>query len=433
MLVMMVMGLPAAVLFSSGNQLAGTLLLAIPFAVVCLIEPFVGICWLFAIAPVDSIFELIGAYASGSKLLGIPIGIGFIIHLLIRQDMRFTVPREVKLLWLLAVWAFISVLWSEFPRDSAWSASTIVLLSTFILMAIGLTRTMAHMRQLLTYVLLGCIVTSVLGMATNSLVSDSGRRSLSEVNPNLFARAMIFGIFAAIFLMAQTPRLLIKVFHALSAGFLLVTVAYTQSRGAYFALVAAVVVGMLVTYRKNILKVIVGLAIVGILLLALVAGMLHFGSFSTRAKERLLTPVSDAASSRMAIWSPGLRAVVERPLQGWGFNNFDVASSTGRDPHNVYLKLLVELGIPGLVMWLIVWVMLALRARRLIQPHHVFFLTGLLAANITGEFTINDMLGKTLWYEIGTCLALCTIFSQSQPAGHLGPNSFAQDMVYQKY
>lgn len=144
-----------------------------------------------------------------------------------------------------------------------------------------------------------------------------------------------------------------------------------QARASFFGLVAGLlVVGMIGLYKRFGNYVFLGLA--GILFTLL----LIFGSFNHVIQEQKLSLLrvfsfdinSSSVSTRIFTWEAAIRGVIDRPLFGWGLENFSYVfdkyydsrhlipgqnSDTWYDrAHNVYLDYAVAGGIPALFAYL---------------------------------------------------------------------------------
>ena len=99
----------------------------------------------------------------------------------------------------------------------------------------------------------------------------------------------------------------------------------------------------------------------------LVVTVLYFGVFApAEARERIT--IADGGTGRVDIWTVGWRMVESAPIQGVGAGNFTVSSihyllepgallrddfivDTPKVAHNIYLQVLAELGVVGLVLF----------------------------------------------------------------------------------
>jgi O-antigen ligase len=139
----------------------------------------------------------------------------------------------------------------------------------------------------------------------------------------------------------------------------LATLLFTLTRGVWIGALAGIVIAMLLSRRTR--RVLVPGLAVG----ALVLGI------SLAASPSLRTAVVGRAESQSPVWDrantdlAALRIVTEKPLTGVGWENFvNVApnymvqqagypiSGEGIEVHNVFLSHIAELGIPGLLLWL---------------------------------------------------------------------------------
>jgi len=75
-------------------------------------------------------------------------------------------------------------------------------------------------------------------------------------------------------------------------------------------------------------------------------------------KQALLTP-QETSSSRLMLWKAAIPEIIKRPITGMGIQVYEKIIGTqllkqkGCNTHNLFLNILVELGIPGLLLFLI--------------------------------------------------------------------------------
>jgi O-antigen ligase len=145
---------------------------------------------------------------------------------------------------------------------------------------------------------------------------------------------------------------------------MLPVLALTQSRGAWLALLLALL-GMLALRRRAVfLAVAAGAATV-----VAVGGLVGV--------ERV--PGTDVLASRITLWTSSLAMLAERPLTGIGLNSFPLVF--GQDPrypdfyvyqgyahaHNTLLQSALDYGVPGFVAVFGIYVALAWAAWRLLR------------------------------------------------------------------
>jgi putative inorganic carbon (hco3(-)) transporter len=169
-------------------------------------------------------------------------------------------------------------------------------------------------------------------------------------NPNDLAAAlnMLIPMAVALVLMsAGAMRLLYAV-----CGLLLVCgVVVTFSRAGFITL-AAVSGVMLWKFGRGSRS--------SVMLATLAASVLLFSVFSGAYRSRLLTifdPNSDSSGSaqeRVALLERGLDLILRHPIVGLGIGNFHIYSIHEKVAHNSYVETAAELGVIGLLAYLII-------------------------------------------------------------------------------
>jgi putative inorganic carbon (HCO3(-)) transporter len=150
-----------------------------------------------------------------------------------------------------------------------------------------------------------------------------------------------------------------KIFPVLLIIGLLVTggvLLLTQARGAWAGLfISTVIMGLLFLFtlmkkRKIYAAVIIGLVVIGI-----IAGI---GIYSVTHADQLRPGLKQAEGTllfRIQLWDLTVPVIEANPLLGMGLNNFRLIPEVRyflSHPHNQFLDVAVELGIPALVAFL---------------------------------------------------------------------------------
>ena len=132
----------------------------------------------------------------------------------------------------------------------------------------------------------------------------------------------------------------------------------TMTRAVWLSFAGSVIALAFVSRNRAIVRACIALISVSVVGLAVVLGSTGIGgALVDRLEER--GPVD----YRAAVYTGGWQMFLERPLTGWGFHQMPGELPRfvrGYDekvlyPHNTYLELLVELGAPGLALYL--WLM----------------------------------------------------------------------------
>lgn len=166
-------------------------------------------------------------------------------------------------------------------------------------------------------------------------------------NKSYAASYLLFGLFFTLFLAKKTPRL--KYLCAASILVHMYAIYLTGNRGTMIAVCVSTYLGLSIYWLRRRIAI--------AFILAGMAGGLYFAA----------TTPNFIKNERVHIWKVALRGVAERPLLGWGQENFDVLydkhSKISRiDPpgmlwwdsaHNIFITALVGTGLMGLVFFLI--------------------------------------------------------------------------------
>ncbi|MBA2637341.1 MAG: O-antigen ligase family protein, partial [Solirubrobacterales bacterium] len=350
---------------------------------------------------IEALPSIGGVNAVGMIAAGTVVGGG--LALLLRRP---SLPGRGVLLLAGAFLCFaaVSLLWSFERADgiSAWIAIAMPLV--VFALAAWTVRGPDGFRRLLTVVLLSAVVPIAVGL----FQLGTGRRLVKEgyasiqgtfVHPNGFGFFLLVvvsvGLVAFMESRSQPVRRALGVLVVLGA----LCFFMTFTRSAWVAFV--VVVGLLVVLRYRRLA----LLAVPTLLVAVVA----FPGAAEQVTGRFadLSPTSAEYSNNSLSWRGTLRERMlpygqERPVVGHGFGTYlplsnqeigeydyefqdggQSAANLEIYPHNDYLFLFVELGVPGVLLWLATLIALtavAWRARRVPELRaYAIALAGLLA------------------------------------------------------
>ena len=297
-------------------------------------------------------------------------------------------------------------MWAFDPAPALQRIPTAVSLLCFYLVAVSCRLRRDELLWVSIAVILGSFLAA--GFVTVQFMqgnfSPAERSSLTvsgiEMDPNQFAAAQLLpislgmGLFLS--LKGWTTRLLsLGVVAGMSFAVLI-----SMSRGA---LVALIVMALYYCVRmRSGLRV---LAIVGIFCLLLLAVPSLFF-------QRLTLAASTGGAGRLDIWHVGTLLAAKYGIFGTGLDNFPVRYQqySGmaptfhgylRGPHNIFLGLIVETGIPGAILFGgAVWSSLSAGWRKLgrsnLLPQLVAYEAGCLSLLVAGFF-LDVMWRKTFW------------------------------------
>jgi O-antigen ligase len=257
------------------------------------------------------------------------------------------------------VWAIFSVFHSPYTASSLqWLVSILGYAALFVLV-LQVVETFAHVRLLVVLFLGMSLLEAAMGYY-QAVWLGSPRVSGTFFNANFFAlyEATIFTLAFGWLCFHSPPResVLPKPILWATAGIVALAFLLAQSRGALVAMVIGV--GFVGCYRY-------GRVFLAVLLLGLVA----VSTIPNPLQQRLVTigAQDPYAYTRLEIWKDSLKRVADHP---WGVGlgmykylsfeyRFPVESDVARygkraeSAHNEYLQMAVELGVAGLLIFLV--------------------------------------------------------------------------------
>ncbi|MBZ5630068.1 MAG: O-antigen ligase family protein [Acidobacteriia bacterium] len=366
-------------------------------------RPEIGIYFIVPFFPLQEIRYRIIQYPLGNKLIDI-ILLGVILGILFRKDFRFLSRNPLnKPLFILCIFLYVS-LWQgwmflggdmplspEDPRFSAWKNYMVMPLAFILVVSV-----IKDVKQMKILIVLMCLSALV---ADRSINTNIGGHDLSHFTYTMreggvfgYAGANGAGTFAGQFalvllgLCAYEKRKVVRLAALALAGFTTYCLMLTFSRGAYAGFLVGVTFLALLKERKILVLLIPFL----LTWQAIVPASVHERVTTTYNESS--SELEPSAADRVTLWEDAADLVTHYPLLGTGFNTYGYMHrvSEYRDTHNYFLKVLVETGIAGLLLFL--WVVFGMWA-----VTYRLFRTG------------SDPFLKSLGLGLVTALACCLI------------------------
>ena len=243
-------------------------------------------------------------------------------------------------------------LWLDAANFVAWKDYVILPLVFF-----AASMVLEERKQIRTALIIICVSvalvdrSALLESLTHSwIVFDENKRTSGpiEYGPNPLAAFLtqLFGLF--FWACARIlKRFKVKLIFYVLTGFTLITMIYAFSRAAYIATLAAVL--MLAVLKDR--KLLIALAVFLVTWQAVVppavterVNMTHDSSGNLEA----------SAQERVDLWAQSRELFLKNPVTGIGFGSFQFGEHTAnlKDTHNYYVKVIVETGIIGFLIFL---------------------------------------------------------------------------------
>ncbi|MFH1867212.1 MAG: O-antigen ligase family protein [Patescibacteria group bacterium] len=224
-----------------------------------------------------------------------------------------------------------------------------------------------------------------------------GRVSAAFGNPIYLAVYLLFHLFLAAWLWLKEER---PKYNWVYLGIILLELAVillTKSQGVFLGLGVGVLVLVLGWFGKSnwqrwLLGIVVVLTLGATLVVALKpAPFLNLGDQSL--------------GNRFLTWGSGIKSLIQRPLVGWGQENFNIAFEKNYNPaiyfrtgditwfdraHNIFIEWLVTAGFLGLLAYLFVWWALVKTFTTWSERKEQAILTGLAAAYLVQNSFLFD-------------------------------------------
>jgi O-antigen ligase len=386
-------------------------------------------------------FTDLTALQKGPHLVGVLMALGWLGTFLNRRGSLRLLAHHRRVLLSVAVlcsWVSLTIAWAAFPGKAATEAAYWWFAALALLIVMTSVKAPREAALIALAFVIGAGISVLIGVASGGLstaatseAAVSGRLVGGAGDPNEAAAGYVAAMYLTLGLFSVYKRSTSRL--ALGALFVLLTVGMlaTKSRGGLVALAVAAIAALILApgQRKRLLGV-------------LGCGAIAVAIFSAANPGTLsrITDIGGGSDGRSDLWAVALEIFRRHPWVGIGGGNFIVVEpqyalqsgplqSTGlivAQPHlvhNTYLQLLVEEGIPGLLLYLLVLVVClaaAYRAARVFErlgqranadlTRAVMMGTiAMLAAN----FFITDGDDWRLWVLLGLGPAMLTIANRA--------------------
>lgn len=341
--------------------------LGIAFVAIVIGDITVGLL-LFTVLSFLDVLRSSGASASFMKIAGLLLFCSWVARTSTRNrrsvvSLAAVSPAIVVAGIALVAWSAISIAWAE-STGSAVSGTYRYLLNLLLLpIVFSAVRRREHVFWIAAAFVIGAVISAFYGfvhpLATTGLQAGRVTGTVGDANDQaavlVGAIALAFGLVGVL---RRAPML--RLLAILAVFISLVSVVNTLSRSGLIALAAMLIAAVAVGGRWRRWAA----------LLLVVVSVLTVGYFVAIASSTATARVTSSdTSGRSTIWTIGWRMVQANPLIGVGSNNFQTASihylqapgavtradlivNTPKVAHNIFLEVLADMGIPGLLAFL---------------------------------------------------------------------------------
>jgi O-antigen ligase len=316
-------------------------------------------------------------------------------------------------------------------------------------------RTRRDLILVLSAIVIGAVIAAAFGILappSSTGLAESAERATGTIgDPNELAAALLLGVgLGAGLALSRGRSTALRLGGAVAIPICAIGIFLSLSRGGLIALGALLVAGALLGGRWR------GVMI-GFLVLVAAAGVLYFTQVaSLPARERVTT--ADGGSGRSDLWTIGLRMVKSHPLEGVGVGNFQVLSpdyvlqpgvlmrtdlifaSVPKITHNTYLEVTTEMGIPGLLLFMLIVVgslACALQAARLWSKRGETGMEALargallaLVGMLVADFFISQTYDKLLWTMLAIGPAMLALARREAQSSDLSSSAHRKPSPY---
>lgn len=388
---------------------------------VVLASPIAGLCSLLALSFFEA-FTALGGGPSVTKVVGVLLGVAWLaaVALAARAGTRprGLVARQPALaaaLGLFTVWVVVSHVWATDLSLASDSVTRFALNFALFPIVLAFVVEARHVVALFAVYVAASVASVGYGLLADPSAGEptEGRLAGAGINPNELGAVLVVAVIFGVGLgLVRSWHPLVRVAAFTGAAVSTAGLFLTLSRGALFGLAVAILVAPLAVGRGRRLAAVVVAAA------AVFCAVAWFGVLaSDDARDRVTNPSAEGGSGRSDLWRVGWRMVEDHPIRGVGAGNFPARSvdyllrpgstendayivDTPKEPHNIYLAVLAELGIVGFLLFVAILV------------------TALTAAiHAARQFTqrgqpVMDLLSRTLF--IGLVGYLAALFFSSQ-------------------
>jgi len=416
-------------------------------------QPLISLLALTAYMPFS--IQFVGQFGSeivGLNLTNILMLIAFIawgLQALSHKDKIFGRNSLNVLIIVFALWGLMTIFRSKFIYGYSYQTEDFMVLfkrwitpMCLFFISFNMVKSREDFKKVLFVILLVTFVIALMAMRDYIHYGDRGSMEESRIG-GVFNQANMLGAF---FVYNMFFFLAFFLYYWRSFKYWLVLVPFlicfrgimvTFSRGAYMA---AVFGGyMAAFFRSKILFLVASFILVFMLLnpIFIPEGIRERMASTFGGDKVVSTDIGDitdaSAGNRLLVWQGAMAMIKAEPIFGFGYGTFRyiiglfAPKVAGYDPHNTYLMIAAEMGLPALLLFLLILFILIKNARWLLRhAKDKYFkafaigmlggLFGLIVANIFGSRLNSEEVSSYFWLLSGLLMRAVVMRRQKQIA-----------------
>lgn len=358
----------------------------------------------FMICPIEFIFNAF--FGSSVKYIAIATA-GMVAMFFIgnhTQKVRIGSVQVCLILW--GLMQATSILWTIYYTNTTERLMTYLMMDVLVIMLSVFPFDTKEFKMALWSYTLGCVILSVLLVTTGKMdegYNYAGRLTInifnSYLDPNNLAAILLTGIFTCFSAIWNKSKFspFSNIFGVVCFVLMVIAVMLTGSRGGIIALVVGIAVYIYSKSNKKTRPIVILCFLVGIIVAFILAKKLLPAELFNRLFE-----ISEygSGSGRMAHWVAAVKKILDNPLFGFGaasyFGFFSQVQGGEFAMHNTFLAVLFEIGLVGLVVFMIP-IVLGIKASLKTKSS---LLLAVIFSNMAAAFFLDTLHTRFFWNAI---------------------------------
>jgi O-antigen ligase len=359
--------------YLSANPDKWYLILAFILSLLIIYKPIFGIISIILLAPFG-IFVVIEGVGTTSRYLGILTLISFSIRLFNSSNIKIKIPKELYWFALFIFFGLFSILWARSTSTVVSRSFTLLQLAILYIITYNL---LVENPKNSEYIYISILVAGfcISMYAIFMLFGVQGitywtRITIAqEIDVNHLSSFLLIPFWISFYYFKDKSPINIIPLLAISIAIVL-----TQSRSALIALFLTILIYFLL--NKKSLKTVITFLVFSVFIIWIVPDQFFYRFTSFISDKELIL---SAGGGRGYIWSFGWELFKSSPLYGTGLGNF---TWIFRPPHSLLVQIGSELGIIGIIIFLVFLYALLLKPK-IKNCMELYFVISLLLMSLT--------------------------------------------------